>query len=77
MSPSRPILALALATTSLVAAPAEDAVHFKAEIRPLLLNYCGDCHGPSKQIALLGMKELAQIHSHRGELRSEIGRAHV
>ncbi len=72
MSPLRPLLALAVASAPLAAASAEDAAHFKAEIRPLLLNYCGDCHGPSKQIALLGMKELAQIHSHRGELRSSI-----
>lgn len=68
----RPCLALVLAAAPLGAASAEDAATFKAEIRPLLLNYCGDCHGPSKQVGLLGLKDLSQLQSHRGELRSAV-----
>jgi mono/diheme cytochrome c family protein len=68
----RPILALTLAVAPLAATSPEDAATFKAEIRPLLLNYCGDCHGPSKQVALLGLKDLSQLQAHRGELRSAV-----
>ena len=72
MAGLRPILALTLAAAPLVATSPEDAATFKAEIRPLLLNYCGDCHGPSKQVALLGLKDLSQLQAHRGELRSAV-----
>ena len=65
-------LALALNAVSLDAASKEDEGFFKSEIRPLMLNYCGDCHGPSKEVPLLKLKDLSQLQAHRGELRSAI-----
>jgi len=50
----------------------EDAAYFKSEIRPILSTFCIECHKEGKQIDFLAVKELSQIHSQRGNLRSAI-----
>jgi hypothetical protein len=64
-------LLLGLAAGASAVTPADEA-YFKSEIRPILSSYCLECHKEGKQIDFLAVKELNQIHSQRGNLRSAI-----
>ncbi len=59
-------------TASAGAVTAEDAAYFKSEIRPILSTFCLECHKEGKQIDFLAVKELDQIHTQRGNLRSAV-----
>lgn len=50
----------------------EDAAYFKSEIRPLLSLYCSECHKAGKEADFLAVKELNQINTRRGHLRSAV-----
>lgn len=70
----RPVLTtllLGLAAAAWAITPADEA-YFKSEIRPILSTFCQECHKEGKQIDFLAVKELSQIHSQRGNLRSAI-----
>ena len=64
-------LLLGVAAAAGAVTPADEA-YFKSEIRPILSTYCLECHKEGKQIDFLAVKELSQIHSQRGNLRSAI-----
>ena len=64
-------LLLGLTAAAGAVTPADEA-YFKSEIRPILSSYCLECHKEGKQIDFLAVKELSQIHSQRGNLRSAI-----
>lgn len=50
----------------------EDAAYFKSEIRPILSLYCAECHKEGKESDFLAVKDLSQINSRRGHLRSAV-----
>ena len=50
----------------------EDAAFFKSEIRPILSLYCAECHKEGKESDFLAVKDLSQINSRRGHLRSAV-----
>ena len=62
---------LGLAAGAGAVTPADEA-YFKSEIRPILSTFCLECHKEGKQIDFLAVKELSQIHSQRGNLRSAV-----
>ncbi len=62
---------LGLAAGAGAVTPADEA-YFKSEIRPILSTFCLECHKEGKQIDFLAVKELSQIHSQRGNLRSTV-----
>jgi hypothetical protein len=65
--------ALLLAGASDLSAVSEqDAAYYKSEIRPILTSFCQECHKAGKEIDFLSVKELSQIHSQRGNLRSTV-----
>jgi hypothetical protein len=64
-------LFLGLAVGADAVTPADEA-YFKSEIRPILSTFCLECHKEGKQVDFLAVKELSQIHSQRGNLRSAI-----
>lgn len=68
---SSTFLLLGLAAGAGAVTPADEA-YFKSEIRPILSTFCLECHKEGKQIDFLAVKELSQIHSQRGNLRSAI-----
>lgn len=59
-----PGLCLLLAATRLAAQDAAAAADFENQIRPLLLNRCGQCHGPRQQKG--GLRLDARSHFFRG-----------
>ncbi len=65
------LLLLGLAAGAGAVSP-EDAAAFKSEIRPILSTFCIECHKEGKQIDFLAVKDLSQIHSQRGNLRSTV-----
>ena len=50
----------------------EDAEAYRSEIRPILSSFCIECHKEGKQADFLAVKELSQLHSQRGNLRSAV-----
>lgn len=73
--PAIPLTTLALlllGVATVRAVDPKDDAYFKSEIRPLLINYCADCHNKGKQIGFLALKDLSQIHTQRGNLRSSV-----
>ena len=50
----------------------KDAAYFKSDIRPLLSLYCQECHKAGKEVDFLKIKDLSEIHSQRGNLRSAV-----
>lgn len=50
----------------------EDAAYFKSEIRPILSLYCAECHKEGKESDFLAVKDLSQINTRRGHLRSAV-----
>ena len=50
----------------------KDAAFFKSDIRPLLSLYCLECHKEGKEVDFLKLKDLSQLHTQRGNLRSAV-----
>ena len=61
---------LLLAALPLRAADAKLAAEFANDIRPLLVEYCSDCHKAGKEVPFLAAQTLADIQSQRGRWRS-------
>ncbi len=50
----------------------EDAAFFRSDIRPLLSLYCVECHKEGKDADFMTVKDLSQLHTQRGNLRSAV-----
>ena len=65
-------LLLFVTAPRLAAVSEQDAAYYKTEIRPILTSFCQECHKAGKEVDFLSVKELSQIHSQRGNLRSTV-----
>ena len=65
-------LAALLASSAALAVSPKTVAEFQTDIRPLLVEYCADCHKKGKDVPFLAAKTLGEIEHYRGAWRSAV-----